>query len=209
MSLLSSVRKVLKPKVIAAVVVPSAAFLISGALVFGGSTAAFSGTTSNAGNSWSAGTVALTDNHASALFSANGITPGYSETHCVTVTSTATVPTVLKMYTSAVTSTGTPTTLAANLNVQVQEGSGGTNTDGQTGGCTGFVPAAGQASTPDFSGTLAAFAGASSYASGVGSFNLPAAGSRQYQITVSLPSGVSNALQGTTAGATFQWEAQS
>lgn len=186
-----------------------AAIVLTGALVTGAS-ASFSGVTNNGPQQWSAGTVALTNNHAAALFSTTNITPGYTETHCITVTSTATVPTQLKMYTSAVSSTGPvgAPLLSSHLTVQVMEGSGGTNTDGPTGGCTGFVPAAGQSTAPTFNGTLATFATNSSYANGVGNFVLPAGGSRQYQITVALPNSTPNTLQGTTAGATFIWEAQ-
>lgn len=186
-----------------------AAILLSGIVVTSAS-ASFSGVTNNGPQSWSTGTVALTNNHASALFSSTNITPGYTETHCITVNSTATVPTQLKMYTSAVTSTGPngAPLLSSNLTVQVMEGSGGTNTDGPTGGCTGFTPATGQTTTPTFSGTLAAFANNSSFATGVGNYALPAGGSRQYQITVALPASAPNTLQDTVAGATFVWEAQ-
>lgn len=188
---------------------------IPAAIAFSGmavasSSAAFSGVTSGAPQSWTSGTVALTNNHAAALFSTPNITPGYSETHCLTINSTATVPTQLKMYTSAVSSTGPSGAplLSSHLNVQVLEGSGGVNTAGVLGGCAGFVPAVGQNVTPTFNGSLASFANISSFANGVGNFALPAGGSRQYQITVSLPASAPNTLQSTVAGATFIWEAQ-
>lgn len=186
-----------------------AAIVLTGVVVTG-SSAAFSGATTNGPESWSAGTVALTNNHAAALFSTTDITPGYTETHCITVNSTATVPTNLKMYTSAVSSTGPvgAPLLSSNLTVKVMEGTGGINTDGPKGGCTDFVPATGQSATPTFNGTLAAFANNASYDNGVGNFALPAGGSRQYQITVALPASAPNTLQGTVAGATFIWEAQ-
>jgi hypothetical protein len=205
----TKVKAVFTYKLLSVLSIPVA--LLASGLFVGVSTAAFSGSTSNADNSWTAGTVALTNNHGAALFSATNIIPGYTETHCITVSSTATVPTTLKMYTSAVSSTGPVDAplLSSHLNVQVLEGSGGTNTDGQTGGCAGFVPAAGQATTPSFSGTLATFANSTSFANGVGNFALPAGGSRQYQITVTLPGNTPNTLQGTSAGATFNWEAQS
>lgn len=212
MSLLTTLGTKLKAvsiyKALAVLSVPAAVVLTGAAVTI--SSASFSGVTNNGPQQWSAGTVALTNNHAAALFSSTNITPGYTETHCITVNSTATVPTQLKMYTSAVSSTGPvgAPLLSSHLTVQVMEGSGGTNSDGPTGGCTGFVPAPGQSATPTFNGTLAAFASNSSYATGVGNFALPAGGSRQYQITVALPSSTPNTLQGTTAGATFIWEAQ-
>lgn len=186
-----------------------AAILLTGAVITS-SSASFSGVTENGPQSWTASTVALTDNLASAMFSADNISPGYTETHCITVSSSATVPTALKMYTSAVSATGPEGAplLSSNLNVSVMEGSGGVNTEGQPGGCEGFVPEAGQTETPTFAGTLASFANNASFENGVGNFTLPAGGTRQYQITVDLPSDASNDLQGTTAGATFMWEAQ-
>jgi hypothetical protein len=186
-----------------------AAIVLTGVVV-ASSSASFSGVTNNGPQSWSAGTVALTNNEGSALFSANNITPGYSETHCITVSSTASVPTQLKMYTSAVSATGPVDAplLSANLDVKVMEGSGGVNTPGQAGGCAGFIPDTGQVEAPTFTGTLASFANNTSFDTGVGNFALPAGGSRQYQVTVNLPASAPNSLQGTTAGATFMWEAQ-
>lgn len=177
-----------------------AAVLISGAMVVGGSSAAFSGTTTNDGNTWKSGTVSLQNDRATALFSSAGITPGFTESHCITVNSTSDVDTTLKMYTANVTSTGTPSTLGQNLDVQVVKGTGSTDAN-----CTGFTAAA----VPDFSGKLAAFGTSSTdYSSGVGAQKVAAKSSVQYKVTVSLPSTAPNSLQGTTAGASFVWEAQ-
>ena len=192
-------RKFPLAKIVGVAALP-AAVIVSGLLVFGGSTAAFSGTTSNEGNTWSAGSIQLTNNQASALFTASNIAPGYSETHCITINSTSTIPTNLKMYAANVTGTGTTDTLDANLNVTVTPGVGGTDSD-----CTGFT-ASGPAA---FSGDLKSFGATSKdYSTGVGSVALPASASAQYQITVGLPSSAPNSLQGTTAGASFVWEAQ-
>jgi len=199
MSLISMLKSVATTKAIGVLAIP-AAVVVSGLLVWNGSTAAFSGTTTNDGNQWTAGTISLKNDRATALFASTGITPGYSETHCITVTSTANVPTTLKMYTANVTGTGSPTTLSQNLNIQVNKGSGSTDAN-----CTGFTPAAGAA---DYTGTLDAFAATNNYANGVGAIPLPAGGAQQYKITVSLPSGAPNTLQGSTAAAKFIWEAQ-
>jgi hypothetical protein len=199
MSVISNLKALSAAKVIGALSIP-AAVVVSGMLVMGGSSAAFSGETSNEGNSWTAGTVALENDRGTAMFAANGISPNYTETHCITVSSTSTIPTTLKMYTADVTSTGVPTTLAENLDVQVTRGAGSTDAD-----CTGFAPAG----AADFNGKLAAFGTANSdFSNGVGSHTLAAGGSSQYKITVSLPEGAPNTLQGTTAGASFVWEAQ-
>lgn len=177
-----------------------AAVVVAGLLVMNGSSAAFTGSTTNEGNSWTAGTIALNDDRAAALFTSAGITPGYSETHCITVNSTSDVPANLKMFTESVTSTGTPTTMAQNIDVQVVRGTGSTDA-----ACTGFTANAGGA---DFAGKLSAFAGNTNYSTGVGAHQIAAGGSSQYKVTVSLPSDAPNSLQGTTAGAKFVWEAQ-
>lgn len=186
-----------------------AAIALTGVVVVS-SSASFSGVTENGPQSWTASTVSLTNNLASAMFSTDNISPGYTETHCITVASTATVPTQLKMYTSAVSATGPEGAplLSSNLNVEVMEGSGGVNTEGPAGGCSGFIPADGQTVSPTFSGTLASFASNASFETGVGNFALPAEGTRQYQVTVALPEDAPNTLQGTMAGANFIWEAQ-
>lgn len=186
-------------KVMRTLVLPTA-LVASGLLVMGGSNAAFSGASSNDGNSWAAGTVTIKNDRTSAMFAATGVTPGYSETHCMTVVSSSDVPTTLKMYSANLAGTGTPTTLPQNLNIQIVEGSGSTNAN-----CTGFVAAAGQ---PDFSGTLDSFGAVNNYANGVGAARVAPGASNQYKITVSLPSDAPNTLQGTSAAVKFIWEAQ-
>lgn len=176
-----------------------AAVVIAGLLVMNGSSAAFTASTANEGNSWTAGTVSLTNDRATALFTSEGITPGFSETHCITVNSTSDVPTNVKMFTADVSGTGTPTTMAQNIDVEVVQGSGSTDAD-----CTGFTPAGAAA----FTGKLSAFAANSNYSTGIGVSPLAAGGSTQYKVTVSLPAEAPNSLQGTTAGAKFMWEAQ-
>ena len=76
-----------------------AALLVSALLVWQASNAAFSATTSNPGNSWTAGSVTLTDDDGgtspttgTAMFSAAGLVPGSTGSHCIAVTSTGTVP---------------------------------------------------------------------------------------------------------------------
>ena len=78
-------------KTLVAAAVP-AAFLLSGALVWEASYAAFTDTTSNDNNSWTAGSVTITDNDGgSALFTASGLVPGTTGARCITVTYSGTV----------------------------------------------------------------------------------------------------------------------
>jgi hypothetical protein len=167
----------------------------SGGLVWQGTNAVFSATTSNAANTWSAGTVNLSDDDSSAaMFTAAGLVPGTTGANCLTVTYSGTLATAVKLYAS------TPTgTLAPYLDVVVSEGSGG-----------GFGSCAGFSGTQIFSGTLAALATASSsYATGIGSFAPSTPGSTKvYKFTWTLDSATPNGQQSATTSATFTWESQ-
>jgi hypothetical protein len=176
---------------------PLLAFLLVGLLVVSGSRAAFSATTGNSGNTFSSGTVTLTDDDAgSAMFTASGMKPGSSSTNCIAVTyGGSLVPADVKLYGS----TG-GTGLSSYLNVTLDIGAGGS-----MGSCGGFV-----SSSTLYSGTLAAFVAAhSDWSTGQASWT-PAStpDSRTFRFVMSLPSGTSNAAQGLTATATFTWEAQ-
>lgn len=198
MSLSTKFKSLSASKIIGALSIP-VAIVISGFLVWGASTAAFSGTTTNDGSTWTAGSISLKNDRATALFNSMKITPGFTETHCITISSTSDVSSTLKMYTADVSSTGVPVTLAEHLVVQVTEGSSAADSS-----CNGFIPA-GQAS---FDGTLSAFSTVNNYANGVGAYKLAAGATNQYKVTVSLPDGAPNSLQGSTAAAKFVWEAQ-
>ena len=79
----------------AATAVVSLALLASGAMVYQASNAAFTATTSTGNNSWTAGTVALTNSSsATALFDATAegvFTPGTTTARCVLVTYSGTL----------------------------------------------------------------------------------------------------------------------
>ncbi len=171
------------------------AFLVIGASVVVSSRSAFSATTENASNSWTAGTVTITDDDSGvAMFNATAMKPGDSNTNCIVATYSGTlVPADVKLYGIA-----GGTGLDAYLDVTIELGTGGV-----FGNCTGFV----NSSTP-FSGTLSAFAAAhTNFGNGIAGWS-PAANpeSKTYRITVSLQD--NNAAQGLNGTATFTWEAQ-
>lgn len=171
------------------------AFVVIGASVVVSSRSAFSATTENASNSWTAGTVTITDDDAGvAMFTPTAMKPGDSNTNCIVATYSGTlVPADVKLY-----GVSGGTGLDAYLDVTIDLGTGGA-----FGNCTGFV----LGSTP-FTGTLATFAAThTNFTNGIAGWS-PAANpeSQTYRITVSLQD--NNAAQGLNGTATFTWEAQ-
>lgn len=188
-----------KATVVKTLAVPFA-LLASGGLVYQSSYAAFSGTTNNPANSWAAGQVVLTDDDSgAAMFTATKLKPGSTGQKCIVVSSTSTVASTLKMYSSAVTTTNA---LSTYLNLTVEEGTGGS-----FGSCVGFSPGG-----TDFTGTLANLGTtATGFASGVGSFALTGTPTetRTYRFTYTVDAATPNSVQNGTAAATFVWEADS
>lgn len=174
-----------------------AALLCSAALVWHGAGATWSASTGSAGDSWVAGTVALTDDDGgSALFTATGLRPGSTGQRCITVTAGGTLPAAVRMYVSGLSSTNG---LASQVAVTVSTGTGGS-----FGSCAGF--------TQDvvlWSGAMSAFP-AVSYATGLGTWTTSGAPgeSRVYRVSWVLSASAPDSVQGGTASATFVWEAQ-
>jgi hypothetical protein len=172
----------------------------SAVFVYQGTSAAFTDSTSNGANTWSSGSVALSDDDSgAALFSTGPLVPGDSGSRCIAVTYSGTVTAGVRLYATAV-SGG----LAPYLDLDVEEGAGVGNV-GSAADCTGF------SGTSVWSGTLASFGtAATSWASGVGSFAPTGAGQVQvYRLTWTLDATAPDAVQGQSAAGTFVWEAQS
>jgi hypothetical protein len=169
----------------------------------------FSATTANPANSFSAGTVAISDNDAGATMSASSIAPGGSTSGCIQVTYTGSLPATVHQHGS------TTGSLAQYLNLTITRG---TQSAPSFPSCTGFAADStnyvGAGAGVVYSGTLSAFASTyTSFANGL----LDAPGSVQtwntnsahaYKFTISLPSSAPAAAQGLSSTATFNWEAQ-
>jgi hypothetical protein len=121
------------------------AALIAGSLAYEGTASALTATSTSAGNSFTAGTITLSDNTgSSAMFTTAGVVPGASGSWCVTVTHTGTVtPSApLQAYVASGSATDTPgfggSGIAAHLNwsVEVADGSG---VSGSGAACTGLT----------------------------------------------------------------------
>ncbi|HET9593689.1 MAG TPA: TasA family protein [Solirubrobacterales bacterium] len=176
-----------------------------GSLAAMGVFGAFSATTTNAGNTITAGTVSIADNDAgAAMYSITNAKPGESVSKCIKVTYTGSLDADVHIYT-----TSTIGALGQYVDLTITPG---TQTTPTFPSCTGFVADSGGAL---YTGTLANFATTkNSYANGVVDF--PGTGTKWatnesviYQVTASLQSSAPEAAQGATTGAhTFTWEAR-
>jgi hypothetical protein len=187
---------------IASLAVPVAGLALAVGLVWQSSYSAFSSATENPGNSWAAGSVQLADDDAGiAMFDAEGLAPGDTGDQCITVTSTGSVPSTVRLYGSGLTSTNG---LASSILLTVEQGSGGTS----GGGCTGFTAQPGGSAV--YAGTLAGFT-AADFASGYGSWapSGSAPQTRTYKVTYTIDPAAPDAVAGGVAGVAFVWEAQS
>lgn len=166
---------------------------------------AFSATTSNAGNSFAAGTVDLSDNDASSfLYQVTNQKPGVATTKCIKVTYTGTLDASVKLYASAVGVVG------QYIDMTVTPGTGSPTFPG----CTGFTADAGGAL---YTGTLKGFADTyTSYDAGLA--DNPGTATKWvtsdavvYQVSLTLQD--NNAANGLTAALStgshsFTWEAR-
>lgn len=179
---------------------------VLGLIAGGGTYAAFSSTTSNPGNRFDAGSVALSDNDGgTALLSLSGAVPGDSTTRCITVTYNGSLAAAVRLY-------GTVSgSLPSYLQLTVTRGA---DPAPSFSSCTGFTADSanyvGAGPGVVYSGSLASFP--SSFPSGIVD---PAPGApatwttseaHTYQFTVSLNN--DPAAQGLSGGASFTWEAR-
>ena len=90
-----------------------------GSLAGIGTFSAFSSTTTNPDNNFTAGTVYLTDNDANTrMYNVTNAKPGDSATGCITVTYGGTLPSTVKLYGS-----GVAAALGPYVNLKVEQGS--------------------------------------------------------------------------------------
>jgi hypothetical protein len=176
-----------------------------GSLAAMGVFGAFSSTTTNAGNTITAGTVAIADNDAgAAMYSIAGAKPGESVSKCIKVTYTGSLDADVHIYTGS-----TIGSLGQYVDLTITPG---TQTTSTFPSCTGFTADPGGAI---YTGTLQNFGSTkNSYANGV--VDYPGSGTKWatnesvvYQVTAALQSSAPDAAQGLTTGAhTFTWEAR-
>jgi hypothetical protein len=173
--------------------------LIVSVLTWRASTAAFSDTTDNTGNYFSAAGIALTDDDANtSMFNAPNMTPSDQVQECITVTYSGSLDVqAVKLYASIV----DDSSFAAELDMTVDIGTGGSSAS-----CAGFVLGSNL-----FTGTIDGFASShTGYADGLTTWT-PTGGNmaRTFRFTVTLGSDTPNGFQGDDLTAAFTWEIQS
>ena len=180
---------------------PGLAILAGAASLLPGAPASFSDAIEHPAASWTAGTVSLTaSSPAGTSLSMSDVRPGSRTLLCVDVAYTGNLAASVKLYATdyvdsdAVSGPGQLTDVIVMSIYQANSGS-----------CTTGI----NSSTTVFTGTLDDFATtATSYGSGVGSWNPSAGGSVQaYQIGFLVRG--DDAAQGDAAGVNLRWEAQS
>ena len=178
-----------------------------GAVAGVGTWSAFSATTSNGGNTFSAGSVTLTDNDSgSAMLSLSSAKPGDSDTSCIEVTYTGSLASAVRLH-----GTTTGTGLDQYLDLRVTRGT----TTSPFDSCTNFTADPtdynGNGAGVVYSGTLQGFPDA--YAGGIvdpvaASPESWTAGEKHaYKFVVTVQD--NDAAQGKTASQQFTWEARS
>jgi hypothetical protein len=183
------------------------AILLAGGMAWQASSAAFTAVTRNAGNSWSSGSVALTDDDLGvAAFTVTNVVPGQTGTKCLVVKSTATMVGEVRSYVSNLATNGGA--LADHILIKIEPGTGGSFNS-----CTGFV-----ASTTDTAVPISAAAAARyDYATGGHPWTTTAAAggeTRSYRGTWTFDTtGMTQAqidgLQGSSITADLVWEFRS
>lgn len=196
--------------------------VLSAAVVWQSTAAAFTASTDNSGNTWQTGSVVLTDNDgAVALFSGaldSGLKPGSARSGCIRVDYAGSLPADIKLYVT--TPTSGATTLDPYLVMSIEQGQDVTSTTTVAPDCTtGFT----STSTPTFvynttvasdvtsdqTRTMSALkASAQDYATGLPVGTAVAQNtSLTFKITYSVAD--DNGAQNAQSTSSFVWEARS
>ena len=188
------------------------AILLASFSILATSRAVFTATTTNAGNNFAAGSVAISDDDTgSVLFNIGNFAPGETFENCIAVTYDGTLDADVRLY-GANLATTTLLNLAPEINLAIDEGtlSGFTATElgGNEGDCTGFVfgstLTAGGETLDSFATSHTNFGNGLSTWAPLGS----SSDTRTYRFTVELDPAVGDAYQGMDAQIDFVWEAQ-
>lgn len=194
--------------------------VLSAAVVWQSTSAAFTATTDNSGNSWQAGSVVLADSDSgAALFDPTNdgaIKPGVPRSRCLRVDYTGSLPADIRLSVSTPAGTAT-TTLDPYLVMSIEQGRNTTAVTPMDPSCSGFLStptptfvynsiSAGD-SGADQTRTMTDLKTHAAYATGLSvGTAVPKDTSLTFRITYQVRD--VNAAQGTSTKATFTWEAQ-
>jgi len=204
----------------------TAGAVASGSMILGASYAAFGGTTNNGPNTFSVGSVTMTnDSVGQAMFttagasgsqvSTVGLKPGQVVQNCIRVNYTGSLPATVHLYADAAPTDNHPsgTGLAGYLHVTVAESNPGAfgcaGFAGGTGGTGGTVTTIYDSTHPGVqSDLLSAFP--TSYAAGTPSAlaSWTTGDWRAYRITLTVDSAIPDTSQGADCSVVFDWQAQ-
>ena len=188
-------------------IAPVAGLLAAGLLVWQGSYAAFSATTTSPGNNWAAGQVSLLNSSnafatpigSATWAAANNLKPGSTDTKCIVVKSNGSLAGAVKLYVATVAQTNA---LGDNLVFTVKMMTGGVSST-VTSTCTNFTAT----STPVNGVALSSLS--TTYGAGYGVWTLTGTPPEYaaYQISWTVNALAPTSVQGGTASADFVWEA--
>jgi predicted ribosomally synthesized peptide with SipW-like signal peptide len=176
---------------------------LCGTVAGAGTFAAFSSTTSNSGNSFTSGSVIISDNDAAAaMLSLSTAKPGDSSQSCITVTYSGSLSSNVKLYAS------TTGTLPSYLTLTITQGTG-TVSFGSS--CTSFTPDGSgsqiyNGSLANLSSTYTNFTNGLSLTNASASTTWSTNNARVYKFVISLDD--NNSAQSLSGTATFTWEAR-
>lgn len=208
------------PRTLLAAAIP-VGLVLSAAVVWQSTAAAFTATTDDTGNTWQTGSVVLADSDAgSALFDStrdSALQPGSTRSRCIRVDYTGSLPATIKLYVT--TPTSGATTLDPYLVLSVEQGQDVTSATTVAPDCSSgftststatFVYNTAVASDPaaDQTATMATLKSAAhDYTSGLVVGSAVAQNtSLTFKITYAVAD--NNSAQNTQSTATFTWEAQ-
>lgn len=176
--------------------------VVSAALVWQGSYAAFTAQTTNPTNNWTTGSVIISDDDtATAMFNATLLKSGSTGEKCIVVTYGGSLTSSVKLFGTSFTQQNI---VADYIDITVQQGTG---TATFAGTCSTFTQDAG--ATNSYTGTLANFATThTNSANGFGTWAPTAATeTRVYKITYTINNSITNTQQASNAQLGFTWEA--
>lgn len=176
--------------------------IVSAALVWQASYAAFTAQTTNPTNNWTTGSVTLSDDDTNtAMFNASLLKGGSTGEKCIVVTYGGNLTSSVKLFGTGFTQQNS---VGNYIDITVEQGTG---TATFAGGCSTFTVDTGAANS--YSGTLSNFA--STYTNSATGFGTWApTGSTQtrvYKITYAVNNAITNTQQASNAQLGFTWEA--